>query len=462
MTTTWIRLSLYGGDETTKTFLIPTLNISTYSDLTKAIHSIFRISAEAFPSFDVHTENDTECDEAVVLLSPHLWDLGLYFSHAPEKAVEVFVHFKPPVAPTTAPTEEEGKKDKDKEEQTAGSPIKSRAASPKDEQHQHHQEWQQDEIDAAEALLALSRAQPEPQLPQLLPSPQPQQHHPQSSSKRARNSSTTSSDSSDSSSSGSSPIVRKRPRARSAPPARSPARQPSSSSSAPLSSVPSSGLSSPPADDVLDAQAVDLQQQQQQQQQQREQEQDSLAVQEQEEEQPANSPTPPAPPPPPPAPQTVTLHLRYTNRMTRSHGATVPDLVLRAVPASRRLADVEDVVKNHACEAFLLLTMGAGEGGGGGSGRGRRQKQKLTQRQGLELVECLAVRVLVDGYGGGDALRERRSVGEYATVVEGEGDEGQEGEEKEERVVRGTVEMWREEHIAMEVLRRESPTGDEE
>lgn len=31
MTTTWIRLSLYGGDETTKSFLIPTLNISTYS-----------------------------------------------------------------------------------------------------------------------------------------------------------------------------------------------------------------------------------------------------------------------------------------------------------------------------------------------------------------------------------------------------------------------------------------------
>ncbi|KAF9638183.1 hypothetical protein BFW01_g9080 [Lasiodiplodia theobromae] len=436
MTTTWIRLSLYGGDETTKTFLIPTLNISTYSDLTKAIHSIFRISAEVFPSFDVHTENDSECDnEAVFLLSPHLWDLGLYFSHAPEKAVEVFVHFKPPSA---APVQE-----KEEEQPAVGSPIKSRAASPKDEQHQHHQEWSQDELDAAEAQLALSRAQP---APQLLPSPQPQQHHPQNSSKRARNSSTTSS--SDSSSSGSSPIVRKRPRARSlagAPPTR---HEPSSSSSAPLSSVPSSSLSSPPADDVLDAQAVDLQQQQQQQQQR---ELDSpVAVQQQDQEEEQQG-TPPAPP----APQTVTLHLRYLNRMTRSHGATVPDLVLRAVPASQRLADMEDVVKNHACEAFLLLTMDSGESGGGSSGRDRRQKQKqkLTQRQGLELVECLAVRVLVDGFTG-DALRERKTVGEYAV--------GEEGEEGEEKVVRGTVEMWREEHIAMEVLRRESPTGDGE
>ncbi|KAB2576338.1 hypothetical protein DBV05_g5145 [Lasiodiplodia theobromae] len=435
MTTTWIRLSLYGGDETTNTFLIPTLNISTYSDLTKAIHSIFRISAEAFPSFDVHTENDSECDnEAVFLLSPHLWDLGLYFSHAPEKAVEVFVHFKPPSA---APVQE-----KEEEQPAVGSPIKSRAASPKDEQHQH-QEWSQDEIDAAEALLALSRAQP---APQLLPSPQPQQHHPQNSSKRARNSSTTTS--SDSSSSGSSPIVRKR-RARSlagAPPTR---HEPSSSSSAPLSSVPSSGLSSPPADDVLDAQAVDLQQQQQQ----HELDQQPLVLQQEEQEQEEQEDkrgTPPAPP----APQTVTLHLRYLNRMTRSHGATVPDLVLRAVPAARRLADMEDVVKNHACEAFLLLTMDSGESGGGSSGRGRRQqKQKLTQRQGLELVECLAVRVVLDGFTG-DALRERKTVGEYAV--------GEEGEEGEEKVVRGTVEMWREEHIAMEVLRRESPTGDGE
>lgn len=350
----------------------------------------------------MHTENDTECDEAVFLLSPHLWDLGLYFSRAPEKAVEVFVHFKPPAAPV---------EDKEEESTAAGhqSPIKTRAASPKDE-HQHHQQWSQEELDAAEALLALSRdSRPQP-LPAPLPSPQPQN----SSNKRARNSSNSSS------SSGSSPIVHKR-RARSAPPAR---RQPSSS---PLSSR----LSSPPADDELDAQQHDL---------------DSpvaVVQQDQEEEEKQAS-----------APSTVTLHLRYHNRMTRSHGATVPDLVLRGVPAAQRLADLEDAVKNHACEAFLLLTATTTTTSSGG----RRQKQKLSQRQALELVDCLAVRVLVDGDegGGGDALRERRGVGEYAVVEEGQ-EEGQ-----EEKVVRGTVEMWREEHIAMEVLRRESPTGNDE
>ncbi|KAL1621161.1 hypothetical protein SLS54_005656 [Diplodia seriata] len=138
----------------------------------------------------------------------------------------------------------------------------------------------------------------------------------------------------------------------------------------------------------------------------------------------------------------VTLHFSFVNRMTRSHGVAVGSLRLAGRPAARLLADFEDEVKGHAWEAFQLDAVG-------------RRRGRMTERQALELGQSLAVKILVEGGGGVDVLGERRAVGEYA-VVEEEGDGGA------ERIVRATVELWREEDIAMEVLGRASPTRDEE
>ncbi|KAL1635884.1 hypothetical protein SLS58_010052 [Diplodia intermedia] len=378
----WIRLCLDG--DPSQNFLLPSATISTYSNLSAHIHAIFNVSAAEFPTFSIAGTGGCGA------LSPRLWDLGVFFTGSPATAVVAHVRFFPGRAATASPRT----------------------------------------VEAARALLALSRQQEgkeeeeeeekgEDEGEEEEKEEKEQQQQEEGRGKRSRSSS--------SSGSSSSPVVpTKRVRLLSPSPA---AAAPPSSPAPQARGSSGSSLSELGAEVELELEREDRelawrQQQQQQEEEEKDEEEEDEGEKERKDE------------------GFVTLYFSFVNRMTRSHGVSVGALRLAGMSAARLLADFEDEVKSHACEAFLLDAAG-------------RRRGRMSERQAFALGESLAVRILVEGGGGVDALRERRAVGEYAVVEEEDG--GGAG-----RIVRATVEIWREEDIAMEVLRRVSPTRDEE
>ncbi|OJD35439.1 uncharacterized protein BKCO1_1700038 [Diplodia corticola] len=403
MTTTWVRLGFYedGG----RTALLPTDTISTIpqkaidmpnspahnaQDLAQFLHTICHLSADGPPDFHLHTDSGgDDIDTATASAEPCTkkrplyllgWDVGVFFHASQEEAEAVYVHFEP-------------------ESGVSGSQI----------------------VEGARRLLKLAQElerereqQPEPE-----PEPQPE---PERGSKRERSSS---SDSDSSSGSDDGPaVVPKRARLARLPSIRAPpspvSKSPVSTSSVSTSPVPTS----PGPQQVTDNNGggsvgeleSDLESELESELGHEQQEEDKEDGNEEEEEKEKEE-------------ELVTVRFSFTNRMTRSHGVTVPDLVMPQVPAARLLRECEHDVKSHAFEAFMQSSRRGGRG-------------SINERQALALGECLAVRMLVEG---NDVLMERSTVGEYAVVGEGG-----------ERVLKGTVEMWREKDIDMELLRRES------